>query len=79
MNNSNDFSKIRFDRPRIPRRLLPVIIAAILFILIWRLASPGAVFWLGLIMTAILVWVASYGWRTALMALIDFLHYLGTR
>lgn len=79
MNQTSPFSNIRFNPPRIPRRLIPVIIAAVLFILIWRIANPGTVFWIGLLMTSILVWVASFGWRQALMVLIQFLHYLGTR
>ena len=79
MNHSDRFSNIRFNRPRIPRKLIPVIIAAILFILIWRLINPSTVFWIGLIMTSILVWVASFGWRKALMVFTDFLHYIGTR
>ena len=79
MNQTDRFSNIRFNRPRIPRRLIPVIIAAVLFILIWWLCNPSTVFWIGLVMTSTLVWVASYGWRTALMVLINFLQYLGTR
>lgn len=79
MNQTDRFSNINFNRPRVPRRLIPVIIAAVVFIIFWRFANANTVLWIGLMMTSILVWVASYGWRTALMALIDFLHFLGTR
>jgi len=79
MNQTSPFSNIHFNRPQLPRRWIPVIIAAVLFIFIWRFANPGTVFWIGLLMTSILVWVASFGWRQALMVLIEFLHYLSTR
>lgn len=79
MNQADRFSNINFNRPRVPSRFIPVFIAGVIFILIWRLVNPNTVFWIGLMMTIILVWIASYGWRTALMALIDFLHFLGTR
>ncbi|MCH7662273.1 MAG: hypothetical protein IH859_00175 [Chloroflexi bacterium] len=78
MNSRNDYRGLRFERPNgwLPRSLVPLGITMIAFIIVWRTVSGNALFWLLLITLAILVWVASYGWRTALAAVIEFLNNL---
>ena len=76
MNDPNTFSKLRFSRFRLPNKFFTVLIAIVIFIAIWRLANPITFFWIGLVLTALLAWVASFGWRQALFALIHFLQRL---
>jgi len=61
-------------RSQAPRSgIIPVGIALILFHLLWRLVPNTTMYWLLLPLLAMLVWVASFGWRQALAALIALL------
>lgn len=66
---------LRFERRRrpIPYRAIAIGVGLGIFTLLWRLIPPRTLFWLLLILVAGLVWVASYGWRQALAALITLL------
>ena len=78
MKNSDIYQGLRFRRPRptVPRRLYPIGAALILFTLLWAFVPHGALYWLMLALLATLVWVASFGWRQALVVLVDVLHRL---
>ena len=78
MNTKNDYGGLRFERPNrwITGRLVTVGITLITFIILWRTVSSNALFWLLLLTLTTLVWVASYGWRAALAAVIEFLNNL---
>ena len=78
MNVTRDFQNLRFDRRnrRFPRRLIPIVLGITIFILLWNLVPSSTLFWLLMPLTAILTWIASYGWRPALTQLINFLHRL---
>ena len=58
------------------RRPLAIIISLIVFTVMWRYIPHNVLFWLMLPIIAVLVWCTSYAWRTALNALISFLHLL---
>jgi len=78
MNRQEPYQNLNFDRqPRtFPRRAIPVIITLIVFNLMWFFIPPNGLYWLLLISTTVLVWMASYGWRMGLAALIGFLNRL---
>ena len=58
------------------RTIAAVVVAAVVFALVWEFVSPGVAFWLLLPLVAALAWAASFGWRQALARLIAFLHRL---
>ena len=58
------------------RRPLAIIISLIVFTVMWRYIPHDVLFWLMLPVIAVLVWLASYAWRTALNALISMLRRL---
>ena len=75
MNDNQSYRNLRFD-PRIrpiPRKLIPVIAVPFAFTAVWLLLSPGAVFWLSLILVTILAWISTFGWDEALANFIRFL------
>ena len=78
MNNTRSYRGLRFEtQPRsAPRRLIAIGVSIGIFILLWFVASPNALFWAGLTLIGILAWVASFGWRQALAALHDLIHHL---
>ena len=78
MNNSNPFSNLNFDlhSRRIPTRLLVIGAAFILYTAIWLILPQTGLYWLLLPLVLCLTWAASYGWRSAVSALIEFLHSL---
>jgi len=69
---------LRFERrPRpLPYRAIAVGVSLGIFTLLWMLIPPNALYWLLLPLLAVLVWVASYGWRQSLAVLITLLHQL---
>jgi len=73
MNNPYDFSNFRFDRLRIPISVLFVLGVLIILILAWLLLNPNQYFFFSLVIAVILVWIASFGWRLALVRLINYL------
>ncbi len=78
MNGSNPFSSLRFEVPRhaVPQRVLVVGAAFVVFTLLWLIVPHGALYWLLIPVILGLVWAASYGWRPAVFALVEFLHSL---
>jgi len=77
MNNSpNNFSKLRFDRIRLPNKSFAVLGAGAIFVALWRLTNPNTFFWVSLVLFVLLAWVATYGWRQALFNIIHFLQRL---
>ena len=78
MDRADVYEGLRFQRRRraFPRRIIPVGLALALFALLWAFLPHNALFWTLLPLLAVLVWVASYGWRQALAALIDVLQRL---
>ncbi len=78
MNQNKTFHGLRFERPSrpIPRRLVAIAGTTMLFALLWWLLPPSVVFWFVLLAIAVLTWMASYGWREAVVALIALLHRL---
>jgi hypothetical protein len=69
----NQYSHLNFERFALPGRLILVVISAIAFMIVWRVINHSLLFCLGLPTFAILVWFASYGWRPALLTIINFL------
>lgn len=79
MQTSDDFRTLNFERQRsrsVPRGLIPYVLVLGLFTLLWVLVPTSVLYWLTLPVLAVLVWVASYGWRQALAALIQALEHL---
>lgn len=77
MQQSNPFQNLRFTRHRaVPRK--PIAIGAVLvgFAALWWLVPPSVSFWLMLAGLAVIVWVASFGWRDAIRALQALLRRL---
>jgi hypothetical protein len=60
----------------IPPRLAAVAVAAVVYGLLWWLVPTSGLFWLLLATVVCLVWVASFGWRPAVSALVAFLRRL---
>jgi hypothetical protein len=78
MNNSNPFSNLNFDlrSRRIPARLLVIGAAFIIYTAIWLIVPQNGLYWLLLPVVLCLTWAASFGWRPAVVGLIEFLHSL---
>jgi hypothetical protein len=81
METKERFQGLQFDRQRrtnfrFQGRLIPVAAALAVVSLLWVILPHGAFFWVLLIVLAVLVWMASYGWRPALAALISWLEQL---
>lgn len=78
MTDTDFFQNLRFEnqRPSPARRL--IFIGSVLggFTLLWLFVSHGTMFWVLLLSLAALGWVASFGWRQALVNLHDFIHHL---
>ena len=67
--------KLDFDgRPQAASSgIISVVLSVVLFHLLWRSLPASTMYWLLLPLLAILVWVAGFGWRQALAALIALL------
>ena len=72
----NEYSNLNFERFALPGRLILVVISAIVFMIAWRVINHNLLFCLGLPTLVALVWFASYGWRPALLTIINFLGQL---
>lgn len=78
MNPVNEYNGLKFQqraRP-LPRRLITVGIAAVVFGGLWWIVPPNTLFWLLLPLVMLLAWMASYGWKQAIVALHALLHRL---
>ena len=69
---------LRFARQSRPasRRLVSVGLAVVIFTLLWVLVPHSTLYWLLLPLVMVLVWIASYGWRQALVSLHELIHRL---
>ena len=76
--NETPFRNLNFDSRAsvLPRRLIPVGIALAVFTILWVLVPGSALYWLLLPLVAVAVWIASYGWRKALLVVHDLLHQI---
>ncbi len=77
-NDQTPFQDLRFGRPRKPNIPKPMVIGAglLLFTFLWWVIPPAAMYWLLLPVLGILGWVASFGWRAAIVALHNLLDQL---
>jgi hypothetical protein len=75
MFDANDFSGLRFMRSpnRLGSQVGWVASTLVMFTLVWLILPPAAVYWLLFLGLAAVSWVASYGWRPAMVNLIAFL------
>ena len=78
MNSSSRYRSLSFDRriPAIPPVLATLGVTGAVFTAAWLLLPPQALYWLLLPVMLGLVWLARFGWREGLGALIAFLHRL---
>jgi hypothetical protein len=78
MDHSHEYSKLRFRQhfPAVNRRGLVVGAGMAGFGLLWWVVPQTGMFWLLLLILAALVWMASFGWKAALAALVIFLQRL---
>ena len=78
MDRKESYTGLRFERrsETFPRRLIPIGVALACFTLLWWLVPHSTLYWLLLPLVGLLTWVASYGWRSAAVALHDLLHRL---
>lgn len=80
MENPRRQQTFRFRRPRGPRGpLIAIGIVLALFTALWFWVPDDTLFWIMVGVLAVLVWVASYGWRGAVEALIELLYWLDER
>ena len=78
MSNHREYQGLRFTRPSrlIPPRVIFIGISLIIFTFFWLLLPISVMYWLLLVGLAVLIWVATYGWRSALTNFIHFLRNL---
>jgi len=71
---NNGYEMFTFKRPpRIPRRVLWQAGLMIAVRLLWGMVQPRNYFWMVLIIVNILGWMASYGWRMAILDLRNWI------
>ena len=75
------YADIRLERQPRPRfrflrRIIPTVLAPALFYGLWVFLPHAIVFWIVLPSLVVLAWIASYGWRQSLSALIEALQHL---
>jgi len=78
MDQTDAFRNLKFElRPRqLPTRLIAVIAALIIFTILWWVVPTDLLYWLLALCFAVMIWLASYGWRQAVSNLIGFLQHL---
>ena len=76
--NRKEYENLNFEPPlgNIPPRMMWIIATLGLFSLAWWLVPHNALYWLALPIIAGLAWLASFGWRPGLQALLRFIHQL---
>ena len=68
--DSNKYETFEFKRlPRIPNRVFWQVGLMIGVRLLWGMIAPQNHFWMVMIIVNILGWMASYGWRMAILDL----------
>lgn len=75
MNENERYSNIHFEWRfgRIPRRALSLIGIPVGFTILWIALPTTTMYWLTLLLIAVLTYVAGFGWEKALAHLIHFL------
>ncbi len=78
MDESNAYKNLNFSLPnhRISPHILTVAIAFAGFTVMWWAIPASAFYWLFAPIFILLVWMASYGWRTAVTNLVKFLQLI---
>jgi hypothetical protein len=78
MNKSDLFGNLNFRaRPRrVPARLWIIGAAFVIFTLLSLIVPQSGLYWLLLPVILCLTWAASYGWRPAVAASIQLLHWI---
>lgn len=78
MDKSKDFHNLRFSRPArvLNPRLIVVGLGLALFCLAWLVIPLNFLFFLLILPVAGVFWIASFGWRAALIALQKWLRRL---
>ena len=79
MTNRDDYRGFRFNEDRQLRltgKSAVVVITIVVFLFLWWALGATAMFWPMAIVLPSLAWVASFGWRQAVIALIRFLERL---
>lgn len=81
MDKKFDYNHLNFEQAaqHLPRRLMPIVVILLVFILGWFILPPGARFFPVLLLVVALSWTATYGWQSAIKDLIHFLQNLQTR
>jgi hypothetical protein len=76
MNSDEIYRGIEFRRPRFSIPIRPILIAIGLlgFTLLWFLIPSGTLYWILLPQVAVLLWMATHGWRRALLAVHQMIH-----
>jgi len=70
--------ELQLDRrsSRVNWRLVSVGAATVIFTLLWIAVPHGLLYWITSLLLAVLVWLASYGWREALARIHNLVHHL---
>ena len=78
MENHNRFDNLNFRRwtNRWNRRLTTFIISILGYLILMWILPDSAMIIIMLFLVPILVWIASYGWRTALTQVVRYLQRL---
>ena len=77
MQENKPYRNLNFDRRvgNISKRTISLIAVPVAFTVIWFLLPTGAIYWLTLLMLAVLTWISSFGWEEALATFINFLQH----
>jgi hypothetical protein len=78
MDRPDPYHNLRFERQeRLSGHRGYVILGCLaLFTLLWLAVPHRVLYWLLLPVLALLLWIASYGWRRALVAVHELVHRL---
>ena len=78
MTNQSNYQNLNFEprNPLLRHRVTPIILGCIVFSIAWFALPTAFLFVLLLVVIAVLLWMASYGWRDVLFELSRFLDRL---
>ncbi len=78
MQQNTPFNKLNFERQprRIPGRIVVTVITLVGFSIFWRVVPSQLMYWFLFLVLGILTWFASFGWRQAVVTVINFLNSL---
>lgn len=63
-------------RPALPYRLIAIVVVGALFAVLWAVIPQVTLFWVLLPVILVITWLASFGWRTGLKTLGQFINRL---